>query len=91
VVEGTWSLAWISYIGFGFLVAVVRKETRTHFGITGNTSGFKVITSGFKVITSGFKADTFGSVAGEYFGIPKNFQVVICEGFFLCESLQFIV
>lgn len=35
VVAGCWSLAWIAYIGFGFLVAVVRKETRAHFGIPG--------------------------------------------------------
>jgi hypothetical protein len=35
VVEGAWSLAWISYIGFGFLVAVVRKEARAFWGIPG--------------------------------------------------------
>jgi hypothetical protein len=34
-VEGAWSLAWISYIGFGFLIAVVRKEAREFLCIPG--------------------------------------------------------
>ena len=36
VVDGSWALAWVSYIAFGSVVSIVRCKAREHLNIAGN-------------------------------------------------------